>query len=200
MGANATRRRLGNISAATLAELAQKGKLVPAKRDERGWKMYDPEVVEAFAASYPRAYMAAGATYKRKVARTVTERRYEGSVASRVFAYFRRGQPLQVIVLECKVSPGYVRELWREWSTTLEEGEQMRAAEKEERVALREARDRERRELREEMTRVRRRDLDLRERELRRAAKADRAQRLPAESDTAAPSADSAPTPESSAA
>lgn len=87
--------------------------------DERGVWRFDPAEVEALAATLPplaRRVVAPASEETRALAR-------KGRLAARVFRMFARQMTLAQIVVATKQPPDVIRELYREWSMSLDEGE-----------------------------------------------------------------------------
>ena len=95
-------------------------KLHPVQ-DERGVWRFDDNEVKAIASED-------GGRSGKRIAMSSKRRRRDprGRVAARVFIMFARRKSLREIVVATKQSPEAIRALYREWSTTLEEGEWQR--------------------------------------------------------------------------
>jgi hypothetical protein len=87
------------------------------EQDERGRWRFDPA---EFARLEPRPHRVDRGASITDEARGLARR---GRVAARVFRLFARNMTLPQIVVATKQPPEVVRELYREWSTDLSEGE-----------------------------------------------------------------------------
>jgi len=82
--------------------------------DDRGVHRFDPAEVDALAL---KPAVAAG-----RARRTSTA----GRIAAKVFRMFERGHDIAAIVIETRQPPTAVRQLYHEWSTSLQAGEWQR--------------------------------------------------------------------------
>jgi hypothetical protein len=114
--------RLG-VSVATVRRLEYE-QLFPSQ-DARGVHRFDPAEVDAVTVP-TRSRRAHASTADSDVQRRATQKR--GRTAARIFRLFRRGTNLAQIVVATNVPPDVVRELYREWCTSLEQGEWERRA------------------------------------------------------------------------
>lgn len=94
-------------------------------QDSRGVHRFDPAEVDTVVAP-TRPRRARTAPSQAEAQRRAVEKR--GRVAARVFRMFARRMSLVQIVVATKAPPDVVRELYREWSTSLEQGEWHRQA------------------------------------------------------------------------
>lgn len=104
--------RLG-VSTSSVRRL-ENVQLHPAQ-DASGVYRFDPQEV---AALQPLAQQPRNAVRAERRATTI-----RGRMAARVFGMFARQSSLPEIVMATKQPPDVVRQLYREWSTTLEEGD-----------------------------------------------------------------------------
>lgn len=95
---------------------------LPPVQDERGVWRFDPGEVATIA---PREDRSGATTRQRSDDERDRKRR---GLAARVFLMFARNRSIAEIVVATKQPPDLVRELYREWSTSLEEGEWDRRA------------------------------------------------------------------------
>jgi len=86
--------------------------------DDRGVHRFDPAEVDALAT--PRAREPAR---PRSVNPEARERSRRGKLAADIFRMFARQTTLAEIVHYTKQPPEVIRDLYREWSTSLEDGE-----------------------------------------------------------------------------
>jgi len=89
------------------------------RSDSHGVWRFDPEEVDALAASMPARPKRSSSSFsdlERAAARN-------GRLAARVFRMFARRMTLPQIVLATKQPPAAIRELYREWATSLDMGE-----------------------------------------------------------------------------
>ncbi|MFM2416615.1 MAG: hypothetical protein RL385_1338 [Pseudomonadota bacterium] len=84
--------------------------------DDLGVHRFDPREVEALAPALPPK----PATQRPTAASTA------GRTAARVFRMFERGHDIAAIVIQTNQSPSVVRQLYHEWSTSLQDGEWQR--------------------------------------------------------------------------
>lgn len=87
--------------------------------DERGVWRFDAAEVERIEPQLARLPSARGATGDDEA----RARARKGRLAARVFRLFARNMTLPQIVVGTKQPPEVIRELYREWSTDLDEGE-----------------------------------------------------------------------------
>ena len=117
--------RLG-VSVSTVRRM--EGQTLHPIRDDRGvWRFAEAEVRKLGRASEP--HRAGG---------KATE---DGDLAARVFTAFSNGFGLREIVIELRVHPSIVRELYTQWSTGLQAGERRRRDEVQRTDLAREERD-----------------------------------------------------------
>ena len=83
------------------------------KRDERGVWRFDSEEVRPLAAAVPLAPVQRA-------------QRDPGRLASKVFTMFEHDMMLAEIVIAARLPPEQVRDLYREWTTSLAAGERQR--------------------------------------------------------------------------
>jgi hypothetical protein len=88
-------------------------------QDSRGIWRFDPAELEAIRPRARKGSPALGSV-TRIEARDVARK---GRLAARVFRMFARYATLPQIVLATRQPPDVIRELYREWSTTLDQGE-----------------------------------------------------------------------------
>jgi hypothetical protein len=93
--------------------------------DERGVWHFDPAEVARLAPVSSRKPSGDGSAARTRSADPAESRARarEGRVAARVFQMFARHWTLPQIVVATKQPPEHVRQLYHEWSTTLEETE-----------------------------------------------------------------------------
>ena len=101
-------RRLG-VSVATIRRY-EGSRLHPRQGEDGVWR-FNPEEVDALA-DQPRSHRSAP--------------RDEGQAAARAFFLFGRGRDLREIVIDTKLHPRVVRELYAEWLVDLQTGEERR--------------------------------------------------------------------------
>jgi hypothetical protein len=94
-------------------------KLHPVQ-DEQGTWRFDPHEVDALAATKVRRRRRSSRSGQSEAERA---RARDGRLAAAVFRCFAKRMTLPQIVIATSQSPASIRELYRQWSTTLDEGE-----------------------------------------------------------------------------
>lgn len=92
-------------------------------QDQRGIWRFDPQEVEAVA---PRPKNKRSVAVARGRDAIFARKRHSGRIAARVFMMFGRGASLRQIVVNTRQPPDVIRQLYREWMTSLDEGEWQR--------------------------------------------------------------------------
>lgn len=91
-------------------------------QDQHGVWRFDPTEVEAVAAANVRQRRRAPLRARHGREEQLSAAR-EGRTAATVFRMFARGMTLPQIVVATNQSPVVIRDLYREWSTSLDHGE-----------------------------------------------------------------------------
>ena len=118
---------LMGISTSAVIHLERKGKLHPSI--QRGVHLFDP--VEVHDVARQRLASGSGQPLASTAGRTAPRyRRFgprnNGRLAATVFQLLEENKTLRQIVIETRIPPVHVRELYHEWSISLEDGERMR--------------------------------------------------------------------------
>ena len=90
-------------------------------QDEHGVWRFDPAEVDAVASTNVRRRRRSPRRKGEEIDARV--RAKDGRIAATVFRLFAKRMSLPQIVVATKTSPFVIRELYREWSTTLDDGE-----------------------------------------------------------------------------